>query len=95
MGTMGITIELMKAAKEFLADKGYDPAFGARPLRRAVQKYVEDPLAEEILKGTFASGSKVKVSFSKKSEELKFVDSSKDKGGDELKEQDEEVADVS
>jgi ATP-dependent Clp protease ATP-binding subunit ClpC len=95
MGSMGITIDLTKAAKEFLADKGYDPAFGARPLRRAVQKYVEDPLAEEILKGTFASGGKVKVKFSKKTEELKFVDSSKDKGGDELKEQDEEVADVS
>ena len=84
-----------KYGKEFLADKGYDPAFGARPLRRAVQKYVEDPLAEEILKGTFAQGSKVKVKFIKKSEELKFVDSSKDKGGDELKEHDEEVADVS
>ena len=95
MASMGITIDLTKAAKEFLADKGYDPAFGARPLRRAVQKYVEDSLAEEILKGTFAQGSKVKVKFSKKSEELKFVDSSKDKGGDELKEQDEEVADVS
>ena len=95
MTSMGITIDLTKAAKEFLANKGYDPAFGARPLRRAVQKYVEDPLAEEILKGTFANGSKVKVKFSKKAEELKFVDSSKDKGGDEVKEQDEEVADVS
>lgn len=94
MTTMGITIELTKSAKEFLADKGFDPAFGARPLRRAIQKYVEDPLAEEILKGTFANGSKVKVKFSKKAEELKFVDSTKDKGGDEVKEQDEEVADA-
>ncbi|GJQ19945.1 MAG: ATP-dependent Clp protease ClpC [Bacteroidia bacterium] len=94
MGSMGITIEITKAAKEFLADKGFDPAFGARPLRRAVQKYVEDPLAEEILKGNFGSGSKVKVKFNKKTEELRFVDSSKDKGGDELKEQDEEVADL-
>lgn len=95
MASMGITIELTKAAKEFLSDKGFDPAFGARPLRRAVQKYVEDSLAEEILKGTFSHGSKVKVKFSKKTEELKFVDSSKDKGGDELKEQDEEVVDAS
>jgi ATP-dependent Clp protease ATP-binding subunit ClpC len=94
MASMGITIELTKAAKEFLADKGFDPAFGARPLRRSVQKYVEDPLAEEILKGNFASGSKVKVKFNKKAEELKFVDSTKDKGGDELKEHDEEVADL-
>ncbi len=94
MASMGITIELTKAAKEFLADRGFDPAFGARPLRRSVQKYVEDPLAEEILKGNFASGSKVKVKFNKKAEELKFLDSNKDKGGDELKEQDEEVADL-
>ncbi len=95
MESMGITIELTKPAKEFLSDKGFDPAFGARPLRRAIQKYVEDPLAEEILKGSFVHGSKIKVKFSKKTEELKFVDSSKDKGGDELKEQDEEVADAS
>jgi ATP-dependent Clp protease ATP-binding subunit ClpC len=95
MEGMGISIELTKPAKDFLADKGFDPAFGARPLRRAIQKYVEDPLAEEILKGTFANGSKIKVKFSKKTEELFFVDSNKDKGGDELKEHDEEVADAS
>ena len=95
MQGMGITVELTKPAKEFLADKGFDPAFGARPLRRALQKYVEDPLAEEILKGTFANGSKIKVKFNKDTQELTFVDSSKDKGGDELKEHDEEVADAS
>lgn len=93
MESMGITIEFAKSAKEFLADKGFDPAFGARPLRRALQKYVEDPLAEEILKGTFVNGSKVKVRFNKKTEELKFADSNKDRG-DEVKEQDEEVADA-
>jgi len=95
MAAMGIAIELTKPAKEFLSDKGFDPAFGARPLRRALQKYVEDPLAEEILKGSFQHGSTIKVKFSKKAEELRFVDSSKDKGGDEVKEQDEEVADAS
>lgn len=94
MNAMGILIELTKAAKEFLADKGFDPAFGARPLRRTIQKYVEDPLAEEILRGTFTNGTKVKVRFNKKAEELKFIDASKEKGGDEVKEQDEEVADV-
>jgi ATP-dependent Clp protease ATP-binding subunit ClpC len=94
MIAMGISVELTKGAKEFLADKGFDPAFGARPLRRAIQKYVEDPLAEEILKGTFTQGSKVRVKYAKKVEELRFVDSNKDKGGDELKEQDEEVADL-
>ncbi|MBI3579417.1 MAG: ATP-dependent Clp protease ATP-binding subunit, partial [Ignavibacteriales bacterium] len=94
MTSMGITIELTKSAKEFLADKGFDPAFGARPLRLAIQKYIEDPLAEEILKGSFVNGSKVKVKYSKKADELKFVDSTKDKGNDEVKEQDEEVADA-
>jgi ATP-dependent Clp protease ATP-binding subunit ClpC len=48
--TIGYEIKLTDDAKEFLVDKGYDPAFGARPLHRAIQKYVEDPLAEEILK---------------------------------------------
>ena len=91
MTAMGIHIDLSKDAKEFLADKGFDPAFGARPLRRAVQKYVEDPLAEEILKGSFASGSKVVVKFDKKKEELRFSDSTKEKTTN-VKEQDEEVA---
>ena len=62
-------------------------------MRRAIQKYVEDPLAEEILKGTFAQGSKVKVKFNKKKEELDFADSTKDQG-DELEEKDQEVADL-
>ncbi len=95
MESMGIAIELTDRAKEFLADKGFDPAFGARPLRRAVQKYVEDPLAEEILKGSFVNGSVVKVEYDQKSEELTFVGTKKDKGGDELKEKDEHVADAS
>jgi ATP-dependent Clp protease ATP-binding subunit ClpC len=94
MGAMGISVEISKSAKEFLAEKGYEPAFGARPLRRALQKYVEDPLAEEILRGTFSQGSNVSVKFDKKAEELRFADSRKDNGGDELKEQDEEIADV-
>ncbi len=47
--TLGFSLELTAAAKDFLADKGYDAQFGARPLHRAIQKYLEDPLAEEIL----------------------------------------------
>ena len=46
---LGYTVELTDAAKDFLSEKGYDPQFGARPLHRAIQKYLEDPLAEEIL----------------------------------------------
>ena len=40
-------------AKDFLVEKGYDPTYGARPMRRAVERYLEDPLAEEILRGNF------------------------------------------
>ena len=49
MTNLGFSLELTEAAKSFLADKGYDQQFGARPLHRAIQKYLEDPLAEEIL----------------------------------------------
>jgi len=49
LATLGFSLELTPAAKDFLADKGYDQQFGARPLHRAIQKYLEDPLAEEIL----------------------------------------------
>jgi ATP-dependent Clp protease ATP-binding subunit ClpC len=98
MHSMNITIDLAKAAKEFLVDKGYDPMFGARPLRRALQKYIEDPLAEEILKGKFGDGSKVRVKFNKKAEELRFVDASKRKpvkSGEIDEQKEEKKADVS
>ncbi len=54
MAEKGISFELTDRAREFLADKGYDPAYGARPLKRALQTYLEDPLAEEILRGQYA-----------------------------------------
>jgi ATP-dependent Clp protease ATP-binding subunit ClpC len=56
-----ITSELTDKAKEFLAEKGYNPTFGARPLKRAIQKYLEDPLAEEILRGQFVKNCHVAV----------------------------------
>jgi len=68
----GVVLEVAKTAREWLADKGYDPAFGARPLRRALQRYIEDPVAEEILKGKYPEGSTIKVRVSKKTGELKF-----------------------
>ncbi len=77
MESMNIKIQLVKQAREFLVDKGYDPQFGARPLKRALQKYLEDPLAEEILKNKFLSGSTIKVKLNKKTELLKFVEGSK------------------
>jgi len=56
---LGYTVELTEKAKDFLAEKGYDQQFGARPLNRAIQKYLEDPVAEEILKGEVAEGGTI------------------------------------
>jgi ATP-dependent Clp protease ATP-binding subunit ClpB len=60
-----ITIALDAAAREWLAEKGWDPAYGARPLKRVIQKAVQDPLAEMILAGTVKDGEKVSVSADK------------------------------
>ena len=49
LSNLGFSMELTEEAKNFIAEKGYDQQFGARPLHRAIQKYLEDPLAEEIL----------------------------------------------
>jgi len=57
-----ITIALDKQAREWLADKGYDPAYGARPLKRVIQRHLQDPLAEKILAGEIADGDTVQVS---------------------------------
>ena len=60
---MGYQIQLTDNAKEFIAEKGFDPNFGARPLNRAIQKYLEDPIAEEILKGELKEGDTLEVDF--------------------------------
>jgi ATP-dependent Clp protease ATP-binding subunit ClpC len=52
-------LEVTEDAKQLLAKKGWDPQFGARPLRRAIQREVEDELAEEMLKGNFGSGDRI------------------------------------
>ena len=51
----GLTVELTEAARQWLAQQGFDPAFGARPLRRALQKYIESPLSVQMLRGEFKS----------------------------------------
>ena len=66
----GYTVELAKSAKDFLSEKGYDPEFGARPLARAIQKYLEDPLAEAIIGSTVSEGDVLQVKHAKNSEEL-------------------------
>jgi ATP-dependent Clp protease ATP-binding subunit ClpC len=57
----GIHLVMTDEAQEFLLEKGFDQAMGARPLRRAVQRYLEDPLAEDILRGDFARTDKISV----------------------------------
>ncbi|HLR50853.1 MAG TPA: ATP-dependent Clp protease ATP-binding subunit [Candidatus Sphingobacterium stercoripullorum] len=67
---LGHQVEITDAAKEYIIDKGYDSNFGARPLKRAIQKYLEDPIAEEILKGDIKSGSHLTIDFDKEKEEI-------------------------
>jgi len=61
MLTQGYGLRVTDAAKEFLAREGFDPAYGARPLRRAIQRFVEDPLSGEVLKGKFSAGDEIVV----------------------------------
>lgn len=67
---MGYKVKLSKPAKEFLAEKGFDPAYGARPLHRAIMRYIEDPLAEKILTLGNKQGLSFKIGYSKGQEEL-------------------------
>ncbi|GGG87663.1 ATP-dependent Clp protease ClpC [Parapedobacter pyrenivorans] len=67
---LGYNIKLTDAAKEFVAEKGFDSNFGARPLKRAIQKYLEDPIAEEILKGVVAEGNTLEIDYKKDKEEV-------------------------
>ena len=70
--TLGFTLELTPDAKEFIADKGYDSQFGARPLHRAIQKYLEDPLAEQILNMQIKDGDTIIADLDKEASLLKF-----------------------
>jgi ATP-dependent Clp protease ATP-binding subunit ClpC len=78
VNSLGYKIELTEAAKEFIAEKGYDSQFGARPLKRAIQKYLEDPIAEEILKGELTEGDTLMVDFDKETNEIKVIDKKKE-----------------
>ena len=60
-----LTIDLDDKAKDWLGQKGYDPAYGARPLKRVIQKYVQDPLAELILQSKVHEGDRVKITADK------------------------------
>ncbi|NDW10769.1 ATP-dependent Clp protease ATP-binding subunit [Dysgonomonas sp. 520] len=69
---LGYTLEIDDEAKQFLSDKGYDVQFGARPLKRAIQNYLEDEIAEFVLAGTLKEGDVIEVSLDKENEKLKL-----------------------
>jgi ATP-dependent Clp protease ATP-binding subunit ClpC len=69
---LGFSLELTEAAKSFIAEKGYDQQFGARPLHRSIQKYLEDPLAEEILNMNIKEGDVLVADLDKESSKIKF-----------------------
>ena len=72
LNEFGVKVDLTEKARKWLAKTGYDPAFGARPLRRALQKYVESPLSVELLSGKIPSGSSVNVTTSSADDSLEF-----------------------
>ncbi|MDZ7681693.1 MAG: AAA family ATPase [Fodinibius sp.] len=70
--SLGYSIELTKGAKDFLSDKGFDQKYGARPLKRAIQKYVEEPLAEDLLETEHEDGATIKIKMNKSRDGLVF-----------------------
>ena len=68
--SLGYNVELTEKAKDFIAEKGYDPQYGARPLNRAIQRYLEDPVAEEILKGDLKDGDVIMADYGGEGETL-------------------------
>jgi ATP-dependent Clp protease ATP-binding subunit ClpC len=81
---LGFTLELTPDAKSFLADKGYDQQFGARPLHRAIQKYLEDPLAEEILNMSIKNGDSMIADLDKEQGKIRFTFKEKEKEASEV-----------
>jgi len=69
---MGYKIRLTSKAKDFIAERGWDENYGARPLKRAIQKYIEEPLAEEIIKSSLSNGDNITVDYDLKKEDLKI-----------------------
>jgi len=67
---LGYGIKLSSAAKDFIAEKGFDAQYGARPLKRAIQKYLEDPMAEVIIKSSISMGDVISVGYSKKKDDI-------------------------
>ncbi|PBQ34129.1 Clp protease ClpC [Sphingobacteriaceae bacterium] len=67
---LGFIIKITDAAKDYIVEKGYDANYGARPLKRAIQKYLEDPMAEEIIKSSLSEGDEIEVDYNKEKDEI-------------------------
>jgi ATP-dependent Clp protease ATP-binding subunit ClpC len=72
IGDLGYHVSCTSAAKDFIAERGYDEKFGARPLKRAIQKYIEDPLAEEIINSNLQEGDTIVLDFETGQDTLKL-----------------------
>jgi ATP-dependent Clp protease ATP-binding subunit ClpC len=70
VSTLGYEIEITVEAKDYITEKGFDPDFGARPLKRAIQKYLEDPMAEVIIKSSLKEGDIITVDYDKEKDEI-------------------------
>ncbi len=68
---LGYNLKITDSAKEYIIEKGFDPNYGARPLKRAIQKYVEDPLAEEMIQGDLSEGDEIEINFDKAEDKIK------------------------
>jgi ATP-dependent Clp protease ATP-binding subunit ClpC len=82
---LGYSIKITDAAKDYIVEKGYDANYGARPLKRAIQKYLEDPMAEEIIKNNLSEGDEIEVDYNKEKDDV-VITTNKPKGKKNKKE---------
>jgi ATP-dependent Clp protease ATP-binding subunit ClpC len=90
---MGFTVEIAEPAKDYIAEKGFDADYGARPLSRAIQKYIEDPLAEEIIQSKLVEGDMISIKMDKDKENIK-IDIIKPKASSKKKSKKDESEEV-
>ena len=70
VASLGFSLRISAPARDFLVEKGFDPQYGARPLKRAIQKYLEDPMAEVFIKASASAGDTIMVGMNKKKQEI-------------------------
>lgn len=91
LSDLGYQIDITEKAKDYIADKGFDSAYGARPLKRAIQKYLEDPLAEKIIQSKLKEGDSIKVDLDSKTKELTITVNDKKSSSKKKKDPDPDV----